>query len=275
MIHPGKYNALVLSHQTTGGYMLKDEEGTECFIPNIFVNDSWQVGDEVEVFVYQDNNELKATTEIPLAEVGEYAVMECIETLPAGAFLDWGIIKDLFVPYKEQRGKMVEGKRYLVYVYIDEETGLITGTAKFKRNISYENLPFTKGQEVQLTLIGEGELGWNVVVEKKYLGLIYASDVYKKLYPLSEEKGYIKEIRKDGKLDITLQPTGFDHIDEFKTKILHVLERNGGVLYVSDASSPEDIKEVLEMSKKNFKKAIGNLYREKLIEISEDSIRLK
>ena len=270
----GKTQTLKVSENNSSGYMLVDESDWKAFLPKIFVRDEMEEGDEIEVFVYQDDGKLKATTEQPLAEVGEFAVMSCVQSLPSGAFMDWGIIKDLFIPYKQQKGKIVEGKRYLVYVYIDEPTGLITGTTKFKRNPQYDNLPFEKGDKVDLIMMGEGELGWNVIINKKYIGLIYASDVYKKLYPLSEEKGYIKTIREDGKIDVSLQLDGYEHIDEFQKVILEKLEENYGLLYLSDKSSPEEIKDELQMSKKNFKKAIGGLYKEKKIEILDDKIKL-
>lgn len=271
---PGKTQTLTVSEMNSSGYMLTDEHEWKAFLPKVFIKEDRLIGDQMEVFVYQDDGKLKATTEIPLAEVGEFAVMTCVESLPSGAFMDWGIIKDLFIPYKQQKSKIVEGKRYLVYIYIDEATGLITGTTKFKRNPQYSSLPFTEGEEVDLLVMGESELGWNVVVNKKYIGLIYASDVYKKLYPLSQEKGYIKSLREDGKIDISLQPQGYDQIDVFQKMILDKLEENYGLLHLSDSSSPEEIKMQLEMSKKNFKKAIGGLYRNKVIEILEDRIRL-
>lgn len=244
------------------------------FYQRFFAQEDKEIEDEIEVFVYQDDGKLKATTEIPLAEVGEYAVMTSVQSLPSGAFMDWGIIKDLFIPYKQQKSKIIEGKRYLVYLYVDEDLELITGTTKFKRNPQYENLPFQKGDKVDLIMMNESELGWNVVINKKYIGLIYASDVFKKLYPLSEEKGYIKAIREDGKIDVSLQPEGFENIDEFKQKILTKLEENYGLLYLSDKSTPEEIKDEIQMSKKNFKKAIGGLYKDKIIDIMEDKIRL-
>lgn len=270
----GKTQQLTLSEKNNSGYILKDQDGERAFLPKVFADESWEIGQEVDVFVYQDDGQLKATTEIPLAEVDEFAVMTCVQSLPSGAFMDWGIIKDLFVPYKQQKGKIVDGKRYLVYLYVDDDTNLITGTTKFKRNPQYENLPFEKGDKVDLIIMGESELGWNVVVNKKYIGLIYASDVYKKLYPLSEEFGFVKGIREDGKIDITLQPEGFENIDEFKQKILDALNENYGLLYLSDKSTPEEIKAELQMSKKNFKKAIGGLYKDKLIDLLEDKIRL-
>ena len=270
----GKTNTLKISEHNSSGLILVDENGEKAFLPKIFASESSLIGDEMEVFVYQDDDKLKATTEKANAEVGEFAVMTCVQSLPSGAFMDWGIIKDLFVPYKQQKSKIVEGKRYLVYVYVDEILGLITGTTKFKRNPQYENLPFKKGDKVNLILMGESELGWNVVINKEYIGLIYASDVYKKLYPLSEELGYIKTIREDGKIDVSLQPEGYENIDEFQKIILEKLQQNYGLLYVSDKSDPEEIKQELQMSKKNFKKAIGGLYKDKKIEILEDKIRL-
>src|SRR5690606_19817436 len=194
----------------------EDENGERAFLPKIFASEDAQIGEEMEVFVYQDDDKLKATTEKPNAEVGEFAVMACVQSLPSGAFMDWGIIKDLFVPYKQQKQKIIEGRRYLVHVYIDEILGLITGTTTFKRNPQYDDLPLRKGERVNLIMMGESELGWNVVINKKYIGLIYTSDVYKKLFPLSEEIGYIKSVREDGKIDVSLQPEGYENDDEFQ-----------------------------------------------------------
>ena len=271
----GKTQTLKIAEINNSGAFLESENGERAFLPKIFLDENAEIDDDVEVFVYQDDDKLTATTEIPSAEVGEFAVMNCVQSLPSGAFMDWGIIKDLFIHYKQQKGKILEGKRYLVYIYIDEVSGRITGTTKFKRNQNYENVPFKAGDKVDLIIAGQSELGWNVVVNKKYLGLIYTSDVFKKLYPLSEEMGYIKTIREDGKIDVTLQKQGFvQNIDEFKQKILDKLEENYGLLYLTDDSSPEEIKEELQMSKKNFKKAIGGLYKENIIEILEDKIKL-
>lgn len=270
----GRTQTLKISEKNHSGWMLESESGKTAFMSKVFIREEKEIGDEVEVFVFQDDHKLKATTEIPLAEVGEFAVMSCVESLPTGAFMDWGIIKDLFIPYKQQKTKILEAKRYLVYLYVDEDLDLITGTTKFKRNPQYENLPFQKGDKVDLIMMNESELGWNVVINKKYIGLIYTSDVYKKLYPLSEESGYIKEIREDGKIDISLQPQGFENIDEFKQKIIDKLEENFGLLHLSDKSSPEEIKDELQMSKKNFKKALGGLYKDKIVEIMDDKIKL-
>ena len=270
----GRTQTLKISEKNSSGWMLESETGETAFMSKVFIRDEKEIGDEIEVFVYQDDHKLKATTETPLAEVGEFAVMSCVQSLPSGAFMDWGIIKDLFIPYKQQKSKILEGKRYLVNLYIDEELELITGTTKFKRNPQYENVPFQKGDKVELIMMNESELGWNVVINKEYIGLIYASDVYKKVYPLSEEEGYIKTIREDGKIDVSLQPEGFENIDEFRQKILNKLEENFGLLHLSDKSSPEEIKDELQMSKKNFKKALGGLYKDKIVEILEDKIKL-
>ncbi len=270
----GQTQILKIAEKNYSGLFLEDENGERAFLPKIFASEDAEVGSDMEVFVYQDDDRLKATTEKPTAEIGEFAVMTCVQALPSGAFMDWGIIKDLFIPYQQQKLKILEGKRYLVYVYVDEKLGLITGTTKFKRNPQYEDLPFRKGDKVNLIIMGESELGWNVIINKKYIGLIYTSDVYKRLFPLSDEVGYIKTIREDGKIDVSLQPEGYDNIDEFQQVILEKLESNYGLLYLSDKSEPEEIKQELQMSKKNFKKAIGGLYRDKKIEILEDKIRL-
>lgn len=269
----GRKQKLTVKEINNSGYILSDELDWRAFLPKVFASDLTE-GDEIEVFVYQDDGRLKATTEEPLAEVGEFAVMNCVQSLPSGAFMDWGIIKDLFIPYTQQKLKIQEQKRYLVYIYVDEATGLITGTTKFKRNPQYENLPFQEGDKVDLLIMGESELGWNVVINKKYIGLVYHSDVFKKLYPLSTDIGYIKTLREDGKIDVTLQPQGFENIDEFQKIILAKLDENYGLVYLSDKSTPEEIKEELSMSKKNFKKAIGGLYKDGKIEILDDRIRL-
>ena len=270
----GKTQTLKIAEKNYSGLFLEDEDGERCFLPKIFASEDAEIGDEMEVFVYQDDDKLKATTEKANAEVGEFAVMTCVQSLPAGAFMDWGIIKDLFVPYKQQRAKIEEGRRYLVHVYIDDVLGLITGSTRYKKNPHYENLPLQRGEKVSLIIAGQSELGWNVIVNREYVGLIYTSDVYKKLFPLSEEVGYIKTIREDGKIDVSLQLEGYENIDEFQKIILDKLELNYGIIYLSDKSTPEEIKDELQMSKKNFKKAIGGLYREKKIEITEDKIRL-
>ncbi|KIA88411.1 CvfB family protein [Kaistella jeonii] len=270
----GKTQLLKIAEKNYSGLFLEDEDGERAFLPKIFASEDAEIGDEMEVFVFQDDDKLKATTEKPNAEVGEFAIMTCVQSLPTGAFMDWGIIKDLFVPYKQQKAKIIEGKRYLVYVYVDEFLELITGTTRYKRNPHYENLPLQKGEKVHLIVAGESELGWNVIINKEYIGLIYTSDVYKRLFPLSEEVGFIKTIREDGKIDVSLQPEGYENIDEFQKIILDKLEINYGLLYLSDKSTPEEIKDELQMSKKNFKKAIGGLYRDKKIEILEDKIKL-
>lgn len=271
----GKTQVLTIAAEQNSGFFLEDKLSERCFLPKIFAEQDWKKGDEVEVFVYQDNEQFMATIETPFCEVGEFAVMTCVQSLPSGAFVDLGIIKDLFIPYKQQKTKMMEGKRYLVYVYVDEVSQRLTGTTKYKRNPQYEDFSLKKGEKVSLIISNETELGWNVVINKKYLGLVYFSDVYKKLYPLSEEIGYIKNIREDGKIDVFLQPEGFENIDEFKQKILEKLEDRNGLLYLSDQSSPEEIRAELQMSKKNFKKAIGGLYKDKIIEIFDNRIKLK
>ena len=270
----GQFNQLIVSNKNEHGYYLEDRNGACVFIAKLFAENHWQIGDEVKVFIYQDENEIKATIEEPFIQVGEFGILNCVQNLPAGSFMDWGIIKDLFVPYKQQRGKMVEGRNYLVYAYIDEETGRITGTTKLPKNNTTRDFPFKNGDKVELIIANTTDLGWNVIINRKYIGLLYNSEVFQNLRPMMETEGYIKNIREDGKIDVILQPVGFENIDAFQTKILEELDANYGILYLSDQSSPEDIKAELQMSKKNFKKAIGGLYKAKKIEILEDKIRL-
>lgn len=271
----GTFNTLTITQQQDHAFYLSDGT-TEIVMAKLFAENDWQVGQEVSVFVYQDGEEIKATVEKPFAQVGEFAVMRCVETLPAGAFMDWGIIKDLFVPYREQRGKMQEGRDYLIYVYRDLETGLVTGTAKPKNSLTSANEnEYQPNEKVDLIIVNPTDLGWNVIINQKHWGLVYSSEIYQDLKPLTEQSGYIKTIRPDGKIDVSLQPLGYEHnSDEFQQKILDALEKGYGILYLSDESSPEDIREELQMSKKNFKKAIGALYKARKIEIRPDSIRL-
>lgn len=271
----GKIQTLEVSKKTEDGFFLEDEAGQELFISKLFVEDNIEEGDELQVFIYQEKGQPKATVEMPYCQVGEYAVMEAVQVLPSGAFMDWGIIKDLFIPFKKQQIGITEGRNYLVYVYLDEETGLLTGTTKFKKTGAYENLPFKAGDRVDLIIVGQTNLGWNVLINKKYFGLVYSSEVFKRLMPLTEEIGYIKTIREDGKIDVSLQPEGYEHNDVYQEKILELLQKRSGLIYLSDKSAPEEIKRQLQMSKKNFKKAIGGLYKSGLIDIQKDRILLK
>jgi len=271
----GKTQYLEVSEKNDDGLFLRDEEGNGVFLAKFFADENLQIGDKTEVFIYQEKGNLKATTEVPYCEVGEYAVMEAVQVLPSGAFMDWGIIKDLFVPFKKQGIGIQEGKNYLVKVYLDEETDLITGTTKFKKTNSVADIDLKEGEEVQLVVLNSSDLGWNVLINKKYFGLVYHSDVYKRLQPFSEEKGFVKTIREDGKIDVTLQPEGYKNIDVYQEKILSELKRKNGIIHLSDKSDPEDIKRLLQMSKKNFKKAIGGLYKDGIIEILPNKIRMK
>lgn len=270
----GKIQPLTIIEKNDQGFQLEDTEKNQIFIPLIFSENHWKIGDMVEVFIYEENEKIRATTEIPLAQTGEFAVMKCTKTLASGAFVDWGIIKDLFIPYKEQKGKMQEGKDYLIYVYLDPLSGKITGTTKFKKHFSSPEIHLKKGEKISLILHHTTPLGWNVIINQKYWGLLYFSEIYKDLKPLTTEIGYIKNIRDDGKIDVSLQPLGFDNFSIYTEKILTELKKNYGILHLSDHSSPEEIKQELEMSKKNFKKAIGILYKEKKIKILEEKIIL-
>lgn len=271
----GKIQELTVSRISDEGLYLTDNGEDEVFMSKLFEEEEAKVGDSVQVFLYQDDRLLKATTEVPYCEVDEFAIMETVQVLPSGAFMDWGIIKDLFIPFKKQGVGIKEEKKYLVYCYLDEDTGLLTGTTKFSKIKTDGSEVLMKGEKVRLIIWKESELGWEVVINQKYFGLIYHSDVYKRLQPLSEETGYIKQVREDGKIDVTLQPEGLEHNDVFQSAVLNLLQKRGGILYLSDKSDPDEIKRQLQMSKKNFKKAIGSLYKAEKIEILDDRIQLK
>ena len=226
-------------------------------MPKIFADENAEIGDEISVFVYQDDSALKATTEIPLCEVGEFAVMTCVQSLPSGAFMDWGIIKDLFIPYKQQKGKILEGKRYLVYVYVDDVSDRITGTTKFKRNQSYENVPFKRRRSKSYHCRRIRNWFQCNVVNKKIFGLNLHFGCFQKLYPLSEEKGYIKTIREDSKIDVTLQKkvmkTIMMNFNKNSSEIRRKLRNSLSLRQIRT----QEIKQELQMSKKNFKRQLA------------------
>ena len=281
MIEIGKYNTLTILRDTKVGLFLgnpeQDPEGIhDILLPNKYVPNEWEIGEEIIVFVYLDHEERPvATTLEPYILLNEFALLRVNYVNQVGAFMDWGMEKDILVPFKEQARPMEKGKRYLVYLYMDEKTKRLVASSKTNQFLNNDQLTVEKGEEVDLIVSHITELGINVIINERHKGLLYKDEVYDDAIRTGDRlRGYIKTIREDGKIDVSLQPEGFEHIDEFKQSILDALEKNYGLLYLSDKSSPEEIKEELKMSKKNFKKAIGGLYKDKKIEILEDKIKL-
>jgi len=233
-----------------------------------------QEGDEITVFIYLDTEERPvATTLTPLIELGKFAYLEVHSVNRIGAFLDWGLEKHLFVPYAEMVEQMEVGEKYLVGVFLDGKSERLVATPRISKLLDQNDIQLRVGDEVELVVYNETELGFQVMINQKHGGLVYQNEVFRPIEVGDLTKGYIKNIREDGKIDVSLEASGVASIEPNSRKVLDALNRNGGVLNLSDKSSPEDIERELHMSKKLFKKAIGGLYRKKLIEIDKTEIR--
>ena len=281
MIEIGKYNTLTILRDTQVGLFLGnpelDPEGIhDVLLPNKYVPKVFEIGEELIVFVYLDHEQRPvATTLEPYILLNEFALLRVNYTNQVGAFMDWGMEKDILVPFKEQARPMEKGKRYLVYLYLDEKTNRLVASSKLNQFLKNENLTVEKGEEVDLIVSHITELGINVIINEKYKGLMYKDEVYDDAIRTGDRmRGYIKAIRPDNKIDVSLQIQAYQSIEPNAEKILDELRASRGFLRLTDNSHPEDIKTVLKMSKKTFKKAIGALYREQRIEIKEDGIYL-
>lgn len=276
MVEIGKYNTLTVKKIVDFGVYLDGEERGEILLPNEYVPRDCNPDDELKVFVYFDSEDrIIATTEIPYIAVGEFAWMKVIGTSQVGAFLDWGLRKDLLVPFREQKEPMVEGKWYLVYAYVDEKTDRIVATTKIDKYL--DNVPpaYEKGQEVEVLVARPSDLGYSVIVNNAHWGLIYRNEIFQPLKIGQKLKGYIKEVRPDEKIDVVLQWGGYGQVGPLAEKILAKIKDNGGTLDMSDRTPPELIYQMFGCSKKNYKKAVGALLKQGLIEIGEHEVRLK
>lgn len=273
----GKYNTLQILRGTSVGMYLGDEEGNDVLLPHKYIPENAQIGESIEVFIYRDSEDrLIATTLKPLILLNQFAILEVVAATQFGAFLDWGLEKDLFVPFKEQNHKLQKGQYVPVYLYLDEQTDRVVASAKVHKYFkNLDGVDLDEGQEVDLLVFEKTELGHNVVVNNLYKGLVYENETFRRLAWGDTTKGYVKLIRDEGKIDISLQPLGFlKTLEPNQKAILDKLQQSGGTLNLSDSSDPIEIQEVLEMSKKAFKKAIGVLYKDKKILIKDDSIVL-
>jgi predicted RNA-binding protein (virulence factor B family) len=271
----GQFNTLTINRDTQVGLFLTDGK-EDVLLPNKYVPKVFEIGEEITVFVYLDHEERPvATTLVPYIFLNEFALLRVNYTNQIGAFMDWGMEKDILVPFKEQARPMEKGKRYLVYLYMDEKTNRLVASSKTNQFLNNENVTLEKNEEVDLIISHITEIGINVIINQKHKGLVYKDEVYDDSIRTGDKmKGYIKTIRPDGKIDVSLRILGFENIEPNSEIILNELRASRGFLRLNDNSNPEDIKTVLKMSKKTFKKAIGLLYKEKLIEIKEDGIHL-
>ena len=275
MVEIGRYNQLPIKRETSIGLRLGDIEGDDILLPNKYVPDSYEIGEELEVFCYLDNEERPvATTLHPYLVRDEFACLRVAQVNEVGAFLDWGIEKHLLVPFREQQQRMVEGQWYVVHCYLDEKTDRLVGSSRLKKFLDNSDMKLRKAEEVQLLVSRQTELGWEVIVNNSHLGLVYNSDIYGQINVGDAIVGYVKKIRQDHKLDISLQPIGFEKLGPSANKIFRLLNERDGVLKLHDRSDPEEVKRELQMSKKTFKKAIGLLYKERKIRIGQDGIYL-
>ncbi|MBP3775142.1 MAG: GntR family transcriptional regulator [Bacteroidaceae bacterium] len=270
----GKFNRLRIADFNSHGALL--DGGTEqVLMPGKYVSPESKVGDEVEVFVYLDQQDRPvATTEQPLAQVGQFAFLRVAWVNKYGAFLHWGVTKDLFVPYREQARRMVKDAAYLVYIYIDQVTGRIVATNKLDRYVQIQKQGYAKGQKVNVWVWKQTEMGFKVIVDNQYQGLVFKNEIFRPLHIGDALTAVVKSVRPDGKLDISLQNDGKRHLDDFSEQLFAQLQAAGGFLPVNDDTPPEEIYQRFGVSKKTFKRTIGTLYKKQVISLEDDGIRL-
>lgn len=275
MVEIGKYNTLKIVKDLDFGVYLDGGGGEEILLPARYVPKNVKPGDEVEVFIYHDNEgRIIATTARPHATVGEFAFMEVKSVSNAGAFLDWGLMKDLLVPFREQKMPMREGKWYLVYVRVDHVTGRIMASARIEKFLGNVPPAYEHNQEVDLIVADETDLGYKVIVNNLHWGMLYHNEVFRRLEKGERLKGYVKEVREDEKIDLSITPLGYGKVEGIAGVILESLKAQGGYLEVHDKSEPELIYSLFRCSKKAFKQALGTLYKQHLIRLEEKGIRL-
>ncbi|MGN0281366.1 MAG: S1 RNA-binding domain-containing protein [Prevotella sp.] len=274
-IRLGDYNLMQVVKEVDFGMYLDGGVEGEILLPTRYVPEGLKVGDAILVFVYLDQDERPvATTLQPLAKVGDFACLEVAWVNQFGAFLNWGLMKDLFCPFREQKKRMVKGNRYIVHVGIDDDSYRIVASAKVEHFLSTEMPQYGHGDEVDVLVWQKTDLGFKVIVDNKFAGLVYEDQVFRPLTTGDRLKGYIDRVRPDGKIDVTLQPTGRRNTEEFSEVLLHYLEANNGHCDLGDKSPAELIADRFKVSKKTFKKAVGDLYKRRLIEITDNGLEL-
>lgn len=274
-IELGKFNTLEVVKEVDFGMYLDGGEEGEILLPQRYVPEDCNPGDKLNVFIYLDNEErLVATTLTPLAQVGEFACLEVAWVNQYGAFLNWGLMKDLFVPFNEQKMKMQVGKKYVVHVHLDNESYRIVASAKVDRYLSKDKASYEPGCEVDILIWQKTDLGFKAIIENQYSGLLYESEIFQPLHAGMTMKAYIKQVRDDGKINLVLQKLGQDKVKDFSDTLLTYIRKSGGKISLNDKSPAETIYTTFGVSKKTFKKAIGDLYKKHLILLPEDGIIL-
>ncbi|MDD2389890.1 MAG: S1-like domain-containing RNA-binding protein [Desulfobacterales bacterium] len=275
MLKIGSYNELVVQREVDFGVYLNPKE-EEVLLPAKYVPENTRPGDKLRVFVYTDSQDrVVATTREPYAVAGEFAYLEVLSVVSFGAFVDWGLEKDLLVPKNEQQVKMKVGKKYIVKVCLDKKTGRVYASTKIAQNCKKIPSDLVRGSRVSLLIYRLTTIGIMAIVDNKYSGLLYRSQSYEPLSIGDKRDGYIIRIREDGKIDLSLKQPGYGSVSGSSARVIGVLKRSGGFIGCDDKSSPEDIKKYFSMSKKEFKRTIGGLYKSRLIEMVDNGIRLK
>ena len=276
MLNAGEYQTLRIGRIADPGIYLSDEEGNEVLLPNRYVSLSDKVGGVVDVFVYHDSeNRLIATREKPLATVGEVAVLEAVDRNAHGVFLAWGITaKDLFMPNRNVPFEVQMGGRYPVYLYRDSLTGRVVATTKLNKYISNAEISVRPREQVDITIVRRMEMGYRVVINNRHWGMIYNDQIFSPVKVGDRLTAYVHRISEEGRIDIMLQQAGRELREDSSAKLLALLEKSGGALPVGDSSSPEEIASLTGLSKKSFKRAVGQLYKERRIVLTEGGIKL-
>jgi len=273
MIELGNYNTLKILRETGVGLFLGDDDVDDLLLPLKYIPDEFNIGDDINVFCYLDHEERPiATTLKPLIKRNTFGWLRVAEVNEFGAFLDWGLEKHLLVPFREQQTKMIEGESYVVFCYLDEKSFRLVASSRLNKFAKNEDISLSPKDEVDLLVSRQSELGWDVIINNKYQGLVFKSEVFQPMKIGATLKGYVKKIREDSKVDIVLKPIGHMALEPAAKQIFEQLELAGGYISLHDKSAPEEIKEMFQMSKKTFKKAIGALYRDRKIEIKDDGI---
>ena len=272
-IELGKYNRLEVVKEVDFGMYLDGGEEGEILLPSRYVPQGCKVGDELDVFIYLDNEErLVATTLTPMVQVGQFACLEVAWVNQYGAFLHWGLMKDLFVPFREQKMKMEVGKKYVVHAHLDDESYRIVASAKVERYLSKERAAYRPGEEVDILVWQKTDLGFKAIINNAHAGLLYESEIFLPLHTGMAMKAYVKQVRDDGKIDLMLQKPGQAKVEDFSTTLLEYIREQGGHTPLNDKSPAEEIYAAFGVSKKTFKKAVGDLYKKRLVVLTEDGI---
>ncbi|TKC10724.1 RNA-binding protein [Pedobacter polaris] len=274
MIEIGKYNDLRIVAKNSDGLSLSDGD-REILLPYMHVPKDAELGDTLKVFVFvnKDGNTI-ATTQEAFAEVESFAFLTVVDANDDGAYLDLGIGKDVYVPTREQKRMMEIGESYAVFVYLDETNNRMLASSRLDKFIEEDDFDFDEGDEVSLLISEKTDLGFNAIINNRYIGLLYHNELFSNLKPGERRKGWIKKVRVEGKIDLTLQPTGYGHILDTKDVILKELKDNGGKISLGDKSTPDEIYERFQISKSAFKKAVGGLYKERRITVTDDEIKI-